>query len=126
MQTPRYTDVTRSGNKRISNEFDDQLTNPASMDNSQEKAPGHGSYGALLFDPKWKSKRAEIINRDQARCVICKSADELLVHHRQYHFVKAEQAFKMPWDYPGHLLITLCQNCHQRGHSKFKVPTLFI
>ncbi|MCQ6961099.1 HNH endonuclease [Mucilaginibacter aquariorum] len=89
-------------------------------------APPHGSYGNLLFDPRWKAKRNEIITRDKGCCVICKSTDEIQVHHRQYQYVKAMKGFKVPWDYSDHLLITLCKNCHQRGHSKFKVPVLIV
>lgn len=88
--------------------------------------PAHGSYGNLLFDPRWKAKRTEIMTRDNGCCVICKETEELQVHHRQYQFVKAAKAFKMPWDYPNDLLITLCRSCHQRGHSKYKVPTIVI
>jgi 5-methylcytosine-specific restriction endonuclease McrA len=93
---------------------------------SVNDTPVHGSYGGLLFDPRWKSRRNEIITRDRGCCVICSGKEELLVHHRQYHYIKVENAFKMPWDYPDFLLITLCKSCHQRGHSKFKVPTLIL
>lgn len=126
MQTPRYTDITRSDNNRIGDEQRYQPMNNPAADKEAENSPAHGSYGALLFDSRWKSKRADIISRDKGCCIICHAQEELLVHHRQYHFIKAENAFKMPWDYPEHLLITLCKNCHQRGHSKFKVPTLYI
>ena len=104
---------------------DDEQT--AGKDGNQTtEFPQHGSYGNLLFDPRWRSKRNDIISRDKGCCVICNSTDELLVHHRQYHYVKAAKGFKVPWDYPDHLLITLCKSCHQRGHSKFKVPVLII
>jgi hypothetical protein len=86
----------------------------------------HGTYGSLLFDSRWKKKRAEILQRDDNCCVICKSTNELLVHHRQYQFMQLAKGFKMPWDYANHLLITLCKGCHNRGHSKFKVPILII
>jgi hypothetical protein len=90
-----------------------------------EDIPAHGTYGALLFRPEWKAKRQEIISRDKC-CIICNGENTLQVHHRQYHFVVRENKFKLPWEYPGHLLITLCENCHKRGHSKFKVPTINI
>ena len=88
--------------------------------------PAHGSYGALLFRPEWKLKREEILKRDSNSCVICNSADSVQIHHRQYHFVVAKNQFKLPWEYPGNLLITLCESCHRRGHSKYKVPTINI
>jgi hypothetical protein len=48
------------------------------------------------------------------------------VHHRQYHYVVRINKFKAPWDYPDHLLISLCESCHGRGHSKFKIPIISI
>ncbi|MCD8740183.1 hypothetical protein LT679_06170 [Mucilaginibacter roseus] len=90
------------------------------------EAPAHGTYGGLLFDERWKSKRAQILLRDQNKCIICKRSEELQVHHRQYHFNKNQNQFSPPWQYPNNLLITLCKSCHQRGHAKFKVPTLSI
>lgn len=95
-------------------------------DGDNERPDTHGSYGALILHPNWKAKRKEVIERDQYKCVICNSKEDLQVHHRQYHFVKATKKFKVPWDYPQHLLITLCSNCHSRGHSKYKVPSINI
>ena len=90
------------------------------------EAPAHGSYGALLFDPRWKQRRAEILARDSELCMICAGSEDLQVHHRQYHFIKEQQGFKVPWDYEDRLLITLCKNCHNRGHGKFNVPIIVI
>jgi 5-methylcytosine-specific restriction endonuclease McrA len=89
-------------------------------DNGQQN---HASYGATLFDPRWKEKRQEILKRDQNSCVICNSGENLQVHHRQYHFSRMLNAFNNPWEYDNRLLITLCRNCHQKGHLLFKVPT---
>lgn len=86
----------------------------------------HGTYGALLFHPKWKAKRKEILTRDKHQCVNCRSDKELQVHHRQYHFIANQNKFRLPWDYPDHLLITLCELCHSRGHNKYKVPTITV
>lgn len=89
-------------------------------------AQSHGSYGALLFHPNWKAKRKEILQRDLHRCVNCSSDKRLQVHHRQYHFMANAKQFRLPWDYPNHLLITLCEPCHHTGHNKYKVPTITI
>lgn len=85
----------------------------------------HGTYGGLLFREEWKNKRDEIIKRDGC-CKICNSITDLQVHHRQYHFLLKEKKFKLPWEYPNNLLITLCENCHRRGHNKYKVPIINI
>ena len=95
------------------------------MDEAIE-TPTHGSYGSLLFDARWRSKREEILMRDAHACVICSGEENLQVHHRQYQFVLKENAFRKPWDYADHLLITLCEACHKRGHNKYKVPTIKI
>ncbi|MBL4676905.1 MAG: hypothetical protein JKY70_11985 [Mucilaginibacter sp.] len=92
----------------------------------QTESPEHGTYGGLLFHPNWKAKRAEVLLRDGGRCVICAAEEDLQIHHRQYHFISQQQKFKMPWDYEGKLLITLCKSCHNRGHNKFKVPVKYI
>ncbi|PWS33032.1 HNH endonuclease [Pedobacter paludis] len=86
----------------------------------------HGSYGALLFDKRWKDKRAIILMRDNNQCVICENNNDLEVHHRQYRFIKELKKFCAPWEYPDKILITLCNSCHQRGHSKFKVPVIYV
>lgn len=102
-----------------------RMDGPGVVMNDHE-VPAHGSYGALLFTPQWKAKRQEILNRDNQSCKICHSNNGLQVHHRQYHFVVARNQFRLPWEYPGELLISLCESCHKRGHSKYKVPTINI
>lgn len=108
---------------------EDIRRNPASektKDNEPLHAQSHGSYGALLLHPYWKAKRKAILNRDMNCCVHCKGNNDLQVHHRQYHFIASRQKFRLPWDYPDSLLITLCESCHSKGHAKYKVPTITI
>jgi 5-methylcytosine-specific restriction endonuclease McrA len=126
MQNYRYSSLVQPSQKLGGRYTRPQLEVQTVASNTHPDVPLHGSYGSLLFDPRWKVKRMEIIIRDNRCCVICRAIDDLQVHHRQYQFVKAENAFKMPWDYADHLFITLCKSCHQRGHSKFKVPILII
>lgn len=97
-----------------------------SSDISITKPPTHGSYGGLLFDARWKDKRQKILARDNFQCIICNSDKDLQVHHRQYHYLKAIEKFKAPWDYDHDLLITLCIKCHQKGHSIYKIPIINI
>ncbi|HEY4196473.1 MAG TPA: hypothetical protein VGM63_13110 [Mucilaginibacter sp.] len=125
MQINRYDTTVNLGPKLIGRYRRDDEAETDAGELSGD-LPRHGSYGNLLFDPRWKAKRNEIMTRDKGSCVICQSTEELQVHHRQYQFVKVAKGFKVPWDYPDHLLITLCKNCHQRGHAKFKVPILIL
>jgi hypothetical protein len=91
-----------------------------------DEAQAHGSYGGLLFKQEWRNKRQIILQRDGNSCFICKSTNSLQVHHRQYHFVVRENKLKDPWDYPNYLLISLCSDCHKKGHSKYKVPIVHV
>jgi 5-methylcytosine-specific restriction endonuclease McrA len=104
----------------------DGRDNNALANHNAQLPEKHGSYGYLLFDPRWKERRKQILERDNSKCVICSSTSNLEVHHRQYHFIGAVNQFKPPWEYADHLMITLCNRCHQRGHAKFKVPTIII
>jgi 5-methylcytosine-specific restriction endonuclease McrA len=82
----------------------------------------HNYYSDLLKDPRWKFKSKEIIRRDQEKCVICNSKENLQVHHRQYHYSVTLKKKKDPWDYNDVYLITLCQDCHIRGHQLYNIP----
>lgn len=124
MQINRYDTSGMNGRKLTGRYRRDEESTSAGGETFD--LPAHGSYGNLLFDPRWKQRRNEIMTRDNNCCVICRSTDELQVHHRQYQYVRAAKGFRVPWDYPDHLLITLCKSCHQRGHSKFKVPVIIV
>ncbi len=83
-------------------------------------------YNILLLDPRWKMKRKVILERDNNKCVICKSTKSLNVHHRQYHYSKILKNFKNPWEYDDCLLITLCDICHKKGHELYNVPIKYV
>jgi hypothetical protein len=70
-------------------------------------------YQALLLDERWLDKRAAIIHRDHAQCQQCGGVRAALeVHHIIY------LRGHMPWDYPDHLLVTLCSICHDREEEQ--------
>lgn len=96
--------------------------------NNFQNIPGQRQaiYDKALLDPRWRKKRKLILERDGYRCMICKSDTQLEVHHRQYHFLLPLNVFKNPWEYENHLLITLCEKCHQTGHQLYKVPVKYI
>ncbi len=83
-------------------------------------------YNEVLKDSLWVEKRRVIIKRDNNKCRSCGISVGLQVHHKQYHFIQSLKDFKLPWEYQNKYLITLCDNCHTAGHSKFKVPTFII
>lgn len=65
-------------------------------------------YGEKLKDPRWKARRAEILERDAHRCVRCSAADVPLQVHHTYYEMGVE-----PWEYPETSLITVCVPCHE-------------
>ncbi|MBC8441014.1 MAG: HNH endonuclease [Deltaproteobacteria bacterium] len=72
------------------------------------------TYQEKLKDPRWQKKRLEIIDRDGWKCSVCGDNKNMLaVHHCEY------MNGNEPWDYPGGLLVTLCEKCHSKEHSKF-------
>lgn len=83
-------------------------------------------YNNLLKSPNWFEKRNIILVRDKNQCQCCGSISNLHIHHRQYHADIKTGEMKLPWDYDNKYLITLCENCHSTGHSKYKVPTFNI
>ncbi|OAV65302.1 hypothetical protein Barb6XT_02476 [Bacteroidales bacterium Barb6XT] len=92
----------------------------------QDLSTEHGSYREKLFDKRWQAKREAILKRDTRCCIICGSSEKLMVHHKQYHFIKRLNIHSDPWDYNDKYLVTLCHSCHTRGHDKFKIPIKYI
>jgi len=79
------------------------------------------NYSEQLKSPKWQKKRLEIMQRDGFKCVLCMNEDDTLaVHHKKY--IKGRDV----WDYDNESLITLCEKCHSKTHSKdIQVKELF-
>lgn len=72
-------------------------------------------YSEKLKDPRWQKKRLGILERDGWTCQRCfDSESPLAVHHLRY--VPGWE----PWDYPEHLLLTLCENCHEYEYQTVK------
>lgn len=76
----------------------------------------------MLLTERWKQKREQILERDNRQCRNCGFANNLQVHHRQYH-INSKTGFKRePWDYDNKYLVTLCNSCHEAGHQQYQVP----
>ncbi len=83
-------------------------------------------YRTKLNDPRWKLMRLKILKRDNHECKVCNSKINLNVHHRAYIFYKKYQVYLDPWKYPHNIYISLCENCHKKGHNLFKIPIKYI
>lgn len=80
------------------------------------------TYQELLLTEPWKRKREEILNRDKRQCCNCGAKGQLQVHHRQYHIHPVTGEKRYPWEYANVYLITLCDQCHMKGHQQYKIP----
>ncbi|HQR20070.1 MAG TPA: hypothetical protein PKV98_04345 [Burkholderiaceae bacterium] len=66
------------------------------------------TYYEKLKDPRWQKRRLDILARDEWMCQACYDAESTLhVHHIAYR--KGAE----PWEYPDHMLVTLCEECHE-------------
>lgn len=68
-------------------------------------------YCQQLEHPLWLKKRDVILERDHHQCALCGSTTNLQVHHIRY------SQGKKAWEYPNAVLLTLCNECHQKVHS---------
>jgi 5-methylcytosine-specific restriction endonuclease McrA len=71
------------------------------------------SYRDSLKDPRWQSKRSEILYRDKNTCQKCGDPGNQ-VHHLQY--IDGHE----PWEYDNDDLQTLCDDCHNIESSLIK------
>lgn len=69
-------------------------------------------YSEQWLDPRWQKRRLEIMQRDSFQCSECGADDKTLNVHHVYYTRGADV-----WDYPGHALKTLCNECHEAEHS---------
>lgn len=70
-------------------------------------------YSELLRDPRWQKMRLKKLESAEWCCQICYDSETMLsVHHKRY--VKG----RMPWEYPEHELVVLCQPCHESEHEE--------
>ena len=70
-------------------------------------------YARYLEMSQWIKKREKIKARDEHRCQLCGSVNNLQVHHTKYN----TEELTPPWAYPDKTLITVCKCCHEKIHS---------
>lgn len=79
------------------------------------------SYISQINDPRWIARKKDILERDDFQCqgrkgqCRCGEKQGLTVHHTRYIWGLP------PWLYPDHLLITLCEACHEWQTKKQRV-----
>lgn len=72
-------------------------------------------WSSAFRDSRWQKLRLQVMERDNWTCISCnKGKDDgtvLNVHHAYYESGKA------PWEYPGEVLFTMCEECHTEYHN---------
>lgn len=79
------------------------------------------TYKEKLRDPRWQRKKNEILIRDNYTCQAfdCGSTTKnLQVHHIEYLSID-------PWEYPNDMLITLCEDCHNKESGREELEKHF-
>jgi 5-methylcytosine-specific restriction endonuclease McrA len=72
---------------------------------AKSKLPKDSEYN----DPRWQKVRLTVFNRDEFKCIMCKSGDtELHCHHKTY------TRGKPVWEYELSNFSTVCKTCHER------------
>ena len=75
------------------------------------------TYAEKLRDPRWRATSLRIRRRDGWKCIKCGTTRRRLdVHHTRY-LPKRD-----PWDYPDHMMVTLCRPCHEDQHTETPAP----
>ena len=74
------------------------------------------NYQEQLQDIRWKKKRNKIFKRDEYKCTVCGSDNQLRVHHTYYTKQRSN-----PWEYPDNSLLTLCNECHEKYHKEHEL-----
>lgn len=78
------------------------------------------SYMEQLKTPMWRERKSEILKRDNYSCRICGAYNcEINVHHVNYI------PYRMAWEYPNEMLVSLCKNCHNKLHDKMNSKELY-
>lgn len=72
------------------------------------------SYQEYLNSNHWKGIRAEYYKRRTRNyCYVCKTTENLNIHHRYYKVKDMNILFNERW----HDLFTLCRGCHKLWHK---------
>lgn len=66
------------------------------------------NYSKYLESDNWKKIREQVLQRDNHKCTVCGTTDNLVIHHISYDNIGNEKIED---------LITVCEKCHNEIHS---------
>ena len=99
---------TLKGNKKTRKEIKSAFT-AIKKKNKQPKK--HSEYSEQLKDERWKAFRWFVMKVRGNECEICKSTNNLQVHHIEY--IKNAKA----WEYNVNQVMVVCRDCHKQIHN---------
>lgn len=76
-------------------------------------------YKAEYFHPLWIKRRAQILKRDNCKCLGCDTNRNLQIHHLIYQY-----GFHV-WEYEDRWLVTLCAECHKKAHEEKPIEEFY-
>jgi hypothetical protein len=68
------------------------------------------TYAQKLQDPRWRCRRADLIQKAGFCCTECNAEQEVDGPLDFHHVIYIRR--RDPWDYPDELLLVLCGTCH--------------
>ena len=68
-------------------------------------------YQSFLYSPEWKAIAALRKQKDENKCSVCGSTENLEVHHKNYNIHPQKGLLSLD------NLITLCHDCHSSEHG---------
>lgn len=111
---PKYTKDWKIKKKNKKKNKKKTKKNKFSWIESFQKEAQNLPYYEFLNSRYWFAVRKIILKRDNYMCFMCKSTDDLVVHHMTYKNHKNEHNHKKD-------LITLCKDCHYDVHCTFEI-----
>ena len=82
------------------------------------------TYEQLLHTDEWNEKRQQILQQHDYHCDWCGTTRNLQVHHKYYSKCPDNRRV-YPWVYKDDAFMVVCENCHKKYHSKYKVKTYY-
>ncbi len=111
-----WDDLSREYSENLRKLEQERLANVEDTTIQESTIP---TYEELLRCPEWRRFRKRAFKRYGRTCAICKRSEcRLNVHH--WYYLKDDNRFVYPWEYPLTAVSILCDECHDAWHKSHK------
>ena len=112
-----WDDLSREYSENLRKLDQERLANTEYTTIQESTTP---TYEELLRRPEWRQFRKCAFKRYGRICAICGRGDcRLNVHH--HYYLKDDNGFVYPWEYPLTAVSILCEDCHLAWHKSHKI-----